>query len=233
MESIDVHDLTAAYALDAMSTDEAREYEEHLATCERCRRELAELSNVAGSLAFGVESPRPPAGLRDRILVAARAERENVVPLRPRWTLAAKAITAAAAVLAIAFAAWAVSLSRSLDSERTARRNADTAIALLADRTARRVALNGANGTLVVNRTGDAALVVSRLDRAPAGKTYEAWVIEGGRPERAGTFLGGGETSVLRLDRRVPNGATVAITLEKSGGVDAPQGPMVASAKPV
>src|SRR5204862_5350511 len=101
MESIDIHDLTTAYALDALSPDEAREYEEHLATCERCRRELAELSSVAGTLAFGVESPPPPPALRDRILVAARAERDNVVPLRPRWTLAAKAVTAVAAVLVI------------------------------------------------------------------------------------------------------------------------------------
>src|SRR5207249_11713756 len=101
MESLTMHDLTAAYALDALDASEAREYEEHLATCERCRDELAHLSGAAGALAFAVESPAPPAELRSRILVAARAERPNVVPLRPRWTAVTRAVAAVAAIAAI------------------------------------------------------------------------------------------------------------------------------------
>jgi anti-sigma factor RsiW len=232
MESLTVHDLTAAYALDALDPDEARAYEEHLAHCERCRRELAELSEAAGSLAYAVDAPSPSASLRDRILVTARAEHDNVVPLRPRWTVAAKVITAVAALLAIGFAAWAASLSRSLDSERSAREQADRVLAVLSDPAAKRVPVSGARGTLVLSPTGEAALVVSQLARAPSGKTYEAWVIEAGRPLRAGTFDGGGTTSVL-LDRPVPRGAQVAVTIEQDGGVDAPQGPMILTAKPV
>ena len=38
-----IHDLTAAYALDALDAHDEERYEEHLATCERCREELAEL----------------------------------------------------------------------------------------------------------------------------------------------------------------------------------------------
>src|SRR5919108_5982985 len=91
-----LHDLTAAYALDALDADERREYEAHLARCERCRTELASLSEAATSLAYGVEAPAPPPQLRDRILERARAERPNVVPLRPRWAVP----SAAAAVVA-------------------------------------------------------------------------------------------------------------------------------------
>ena len=36
-----IHDLTAAYALDALDAEEQELYEGHLATCERCREELA------------------------------------------------------------------------------------------------------------------------------------------------------------------------------------------------
>ena len=36
-----VHDLTPAYALDALDEIERLEYEAHLATCEDCRDELA------------------------------------------------------------------------------------------------------------------------------------------------------------------------------------------------
>ena len=47
------------------------------------------LREAATSLAFVDRGPcRRPPGLRDRVLAAARAERQNVVPLRPRRSLA-------------------------------------------------------------------------------------------------------------------------------------------------
>ena len=100
MESLTMHDLTAAYALDALDAVETREYEDHLATCDQCRSELAMLGIASGSLAFAVESPAPPAELRSRILEAARAERPNVVPLRPRSSSRPVVALAAAAVAA-------------------------------------------------------------------------------------------------------------------------------------
>ena len=97
-----IHDLTAAYALDALDPHDEERYEEHLATCERCREELAELRDPVAMLAYGVESPAPPPELRDRILDAARAERSNVVPIRRRWPAALGAVAAVAATVAIA-----------------------------------------------------------------------------------------------------------------------------------
>jgi anti-sigma factor RsiW len=234
MESLTMHDLTAAYALDALDAEESREYEEHLATCERCREELAQLGGAAGALAFAVESPAPPPELRVRILESARIERPNVVPLRSRWTDATRAVAAVAAVAAIGFGIWAASLSNSLGNERSAREQADRAIRLLSDPTASRFALTGrTSGSLVVSQDGEAALIVSRLARAPSGKTYEAWVIKNGMPERAGTFDGGGDTSVLPLERAVPNGAKVAVTVERRPGAEQPSGPIVLSGKTV
>ena len=233
MESLTMHDLTAAYALDALDAEESREYEEHLATCERCREELAQLGNAAGALAFAVESPVPPAVLRSRILETARAERPNIVPLGSRWTDATRAIAAVAAVAAIGFGIWAATLSRSLDHERSALEQAKRAIAVASDPSAARVRVRGtAQGTLFVSRTGDAALVVSSLERAPSGRTYEAWVIQNNKPLRAGTFTGGGNT-VVGLERRVPAGAVVAVTLERKPGADAPHGKILLSSQSV
>src|SRR5262245_8847473 len=121
MASLSAHDLTAAYALDALDAREVHEYEEHLATCEQCRADLALLTVPAGALAFAVESPAPPPELRARILEAARAERPNVVPLRRRWTVAAAAVAAAAAIVALGIGLWAATLHRSLSHERSAR----------------------------------------------------------------------------------------------------------------
>jgi hypothetical protein len=227
MESLTMHDFTAAYALDALDAREAREYEEHLATCDRCREELAELGGAAGALAFAVESPVPPAELRTRILDSARAERPNVVPLPLHLAAATRTIVAVAAIAAVAaigFGIWAASLSRSLDRERSAAQQAKRGLAVASDPSSARVRVRGtAQGTLFVSRTGDAALVVSRLERAPSGRTYEAWVIQNGKPLRAGTFTGGGNT-VVGLERPVPPGALVAVTLERKPGADAPHG---------
>jgi anti-sigma-K factor RskA len=226
MEARDIHELTAAYALDALDANESEAYEAHLGQCERCRAELAELSEVAASLAWVVEAPAPPPRLRARLLEAAGAERENVVPLPVRnpWLLrATSAVAAVAACAAIGLGVWASSLSNSVDSQRAASASAEKAAQILADPAARRVSLTGKQGIVAVNRNGDGVLVVRRLPAAPAGKTYEAWVIPPGEaPRPAGTFTGGSAASVLALKQMVPDGAVIAATVEKAGGVSSP-----------
>jgi anti-sigma-K factor RskA len=222
MEANAIHDLTAAYALDALDSEEAREYEAHLAHCERCRGELASLSETATALAYAAEAPAPSAGLRSRILQQARSERVNVVPLRPRWAVPAAAAAAVAACAAIGLGIWAASLSSKLDRRNETLASQQRVAAILADPASRRVAFEDGRGTLVVTPMGEGVLVLRRLKPAPQGRTYEAWVASGGSPEPAGTF-DGGETVVLkRLDRLVPEGAAVMITQEKDGGTDAP-----------
>ena len=61
-------------------------------------------------------------------------------------------------------------------------------------------------------------------ERAPSGRTYEAWVIKDNKPVRAGTFSGGRATTVVPLEREVPSGSIVAVTLERQPGADAPHG---------
>ena len=116
---MDVHDLTPAYALHALDEGERERYEEHLPRCERCREELAELTESAAALAWAVESPAPPPTLRKRILAGAAAESENVVPLRRLrpW----QGIAAVAACAAIGLGIWGATLSQSLRHERAAR----------------------------------------------------------------------------------------------------------------
>jgi len=183
------------------------------------------------------ETPRERADAarnRARILAAAAAERTNVAPLparRARPTRALAAVAAVAACAAIGLGVWAASLSRSLDAERSARATEARALAIYLDPDARRIALRGRDGTLAVDATGRGALVVRRLPAAPSDKTYEAWVIPAGAdPVRAGVFRGGGDTTAVPLERRVPRGAVVAVTVERAGGVDAPTQSPVATA---
>jgi anti-sigma factor RsiW len=215
MEANALHDLTPAYALDALDPDDAREYEAHLARCERCRAELASLSEAAGALAYATEAPAPPAELRARVLQQAQRERPNVVPLRSRWVAPLAAAAAVAACAAIALGIWAASLHGKLDRQ-------ERLATVLGDPAAQRNALAGNRGTLVVSANGEGVLIVKRLVPAPQGKTYQAWVSRGGAPQPAGTFEGGPKHSVILLGRRVPQAAKVLVTVEKDGGSDTP-----------
>jgi anti-sigma-K factor RskA len=217
----DVHDLSALYALDVLTDEERASFERHLQECERCRTELAGLRDAAGSLAFAVEGPAPPPELRNRILDAARAEGQNVVPLRPRRSFAvsvAAAIAVAASAAAVALGVWAASLHRSLSHERET-------VSVLSDTRARHVPLRGARGQLVVTPSGEAVLTVD-LPKLPKGKTYEAWVADPNvRP--AGVFSG--RTTKLRV--RVRPGAQVLVSVERAGGTDAPTTTPIVSAR--
>jgi anti-sigma-K factor RskA len=191
---MDAHDLTAAYALDALEPEEAEAYERHLSRCEECREQLAELSETSAALAFAPVAPAPPPRLRGAILDAAAAERSNVVPLvRRRWVSRGLAVAAAAA--ACVAVGLGVALSQSSKPQE--------------------------RWTVSVGRHGTATLSVSGLAAAPSGKTYEAWIIPTGRaPRRAGLFSG--STSAVRLRGAVPQHAVVAVTVERAGGTDAP-----------
>lgn len=214
MGDSDLHDLTAAYALDALDEGDRDAYENHLAHCADCREELAGLQGAVTALAYAAEGPAPSAALRERVLTAARAERSNVVPLRPRWAVPSAVAAAVAACAAIGFGLWSVSLQHHLTRERATR----DALALVAQPNARRLKLAGANGVVGVTPDGRAALAFASLEKPADGKTYEAWVVVDGTSRPAGTFRG----RTLVLTRTVPAGAAIAITLEPAGGSSVP-----------
>jgi anti-sigma-K factor RskA len=64
-------DALAAYALDALDRDEAAFVERHLATCARCRAEVATLRDTTAMLALAVPTVTPPSELRSRVLQRA------------------------------------------------------------------------------------------------------------------------------------------------------------------
>lgn len=112
-------DLLAMAALNALSPSERRMLEAHLAICEECRREFAELGEGVRSLAESLPtrpmSPEHESVMRARLLARAAADREKVTPIRKppappapkaapvrpspaRWLAAAALVIAAGAV---------------------------------------------------------------------------------------------------------------------------------------
>jgi anti-sigma factor RsiW len=231
----ELHELSAGYALDALEPEEREAFEHHLAECPQCQEELASFWEVAGALAVAADGPAPRPELRDRILADARAETQTVVSLdsRRRISPVLAAVTAVAAAVAIGLGIYAVSLNNDLDSTRSALTAQENAAALLADPTATSVALQSGAGRLVVGSDGDAVLVLNDLPAAPAGKTYQAWIVDDQMPVSAGTFASTGDQAVVPIPQAVPDGAVVAVTIEESGGASSPTLPPLAASEPV
>jgi len=75
-------DLAAAYALGALSPEEARAFEAFLATSVEARQEVAELQETAALLALSAPEAQPPAALRARVLDAVAAAKVRPLPAR-------------------------------------------------------------------------------------------------------------------------------------------------------
>jgi anti-sigma-K factor RskA len=117
MDHDTIVELSGAYALDAVTPDEARIIEEHLAGCASCGALVADLRSTVRVLPYSCEMVDPSPALKRRILDLADAERKAEARLRRNaqgagsvsdagrrsgawsWVRSYGAIAAAAAVL--------------------------------------------------------------------------------------------------------------------------------------
>jgi hypothetical protein len=67
----DVHDRSAAFALDGLDGLEKVSYGSHITQCVSCREDVADLRDAAELLSVGIELPVPVA-LRDRLQAVTR-----------------------------------------------------------------------------------------------------------------------------------------------------------------
>ena len=232
----EAHELIAGYALDALEPADRARAKELLERSEEAREELRTLTETTAAMATAVSGPAPPPELRERILQSARDDRQTVVPLesrrRPRLVPVLGVAAAVAAVVAVALGIWGFSVSSDLDESRAALAQARAAATVLASPDARTVGLEQGNGSLVVSGS-EAVLVLNDIEGAPQGKTWEVWVLDGETPVRAGLFAGGQARDVVPVEGGVGPGAKVLVTLEPSGGVDAPTTSPVVTSNPV
>jgi anti-sigma-K factor RskA len=223
-----VDELIAGQALYALSPDDEERVALHVAECDRCRRQLREAEALAGSLAYGVPAAEPPPDLRDRVLasvepvVAAAPARTAAARPQPTrrtrsWSWWPRVAAVAVPVLAAAvvgLAIWNVSLHDDLSGLHSQ---------LFHGRAGN---LRGV-GNVVVKSDGNATLYAS-IKQAPAGKTYEAWVIRGKVALPAGLFRGGGTVN-LKLTRDARPGDVIAVTIEPAGGTKKPTATPIAA----
>ncbi len=227
--------LVSVHALDGLDPADAAAVDAHLESCESCRAAFDEALETAAALALSVPPVEPPAELRERILVTARAlpQEQAVVtpaaaPARKRERRRFREIFTPSRNFAAAFAIAAALLgvlyvserdkASTLEAQRDSSALVSQALAAPGTEVVPLSGPGGEGGGALVLAADKKPLVVSDLLPAPPGKVWEVWTIpSGGAPVSAGLMQGGSD-NVLQLQDPVSSGTTVAITAEPDDG---------------
>jgi anti-sigma-K factor RskA len=228
----DLHKLTGAYAVDALDDLERARCEQHLAGCEDCRAEVAELRETASLLADSV-AVTPPESLRDSVLAGISQIRPMPpeVPVqapttiasaharrrRPVWTtfLVAAALIVVAGVGVASWRPWATDEVPQLTAAEQVLRAPDAEEVF--------VDLGEAGRATVVRSKAEDRAVIRTEDMvsAPDGKAYELWFISGDEFTSAGLMPDAPDQTVV-LDGSAAEAAAVGITVEPAEGSEQP-----------
>jgi len=236
MNCTDLRDHYEFYALGLAEEPERSEIREHLDRgCEVCMLEIKRARDLVALLG-GTPTPAAPSPkLRRRILASVGAEE----PRRFGWSPFLAGATAMCLAAAVYFGGREWDFSRQVLVLRAQSRSQIIELTRLNEAFA---ILNGADttvtsfgekqpvpkGKLFVNPSLGFLMIASNLPQAPAGKTYELWLIpraKGSQPVRAGTFQTDSNGAVMHMEHAAVDTAStayVAVTMEVEGGVDAP-----------
>ncbi|NNN29690.1 anti-sigma factor [Streptomyces sp. S3(2020)] len=244
MTTADLHTLTGAYALHALSDEERKAFRRHLAACEPCTQETAELSATAARLGLAASvTPRP--AMREQVLqrittVRQESPREPALPRTDRTASWGRAVSrwALAACIAAATALGGIAVWQheraedALEQARRAEQGTDRIAAVLAApdaRTRSAKLADGATGTVVVSESQDRAVfVVSGMAHPPSGKVYQLWFDDHGSMRSAGLMDPGRSDQAVLLGGAVDGASGMGITVEPAGGSTAPTSSPVA-----
>ncbi|MFD5395892.1 anti-sigma factor domain-containing protein [Streptomyces sp. NPDC127097] len=238
MSTVDLHTLTGAYALGALSEQESAEFTRHLAQCPACTQEVRELQETAARLALAVAEV-PPAGLRTRVMAALpevrqlppRGRHATVTPLRRGIRFRLPYLAAAACLVVAALAGGlAVQARNEADAQRDrsarAEQQAATVSALMAapDATFHTTALKGGgSGTVVASqRRGQTAFLYHGLPALSGQRVYELWYSRNGAMEPAGLVRTGSSSGTMLLTGGPQGADGVGVTAEPRGGSSRP-----------
>jgi hypothetical protein len=229
----DLHGLSGAYALDALTGLELDQFEHHLHRCPPCENEVRGFRETATRLALAVAAS-PPLALRERVLTAASVTRQlppevrdtaRARPARGPW-LPRLGVAVAAAAVAAAVALGVIQSSTQQQLNHARAENASVAAVLAAPdaRLAVRPTTAGGRATVVASQSRHALIIsTAGLPALSGGKVYELWFVAGQAARRAGLLPApaAGRTAPLLAPGLVP-GDAVALTVEPAGGTSQP-----------
>jgi anti-sigma-K factor RskA len=233
--STDLHTLSGAYAIDALSPAEAEEFEKHLDECPACREEVRELQGAAARMGAG-EATVPPPSLRARVLAAA--DQQPQLPPRVtsiterrsrRWVPRAAAGLVAAAVL---LAAAVVGINRPWEQDAPpVAGNPVSEVFTAPDAHVETVRTADGHRLSVATspESGQMAIKTATLARLKGDQVYQMWAKHNGRVTSVGLIEDLSAGKVMPIPTY---GTTVAITVEPEGGSKKPTNPPIVEMDP-
>ncbi len=247
----DLHSLAAPYVLDALSAEEAAEFEGHLADCESCTLDVQEMRETTAALAASTAT-HPPAAMKDRVLAgistlpqagspssgsvssatpSSASGSDSVVDLSDRRarhearSTVNRWLAGVAAAGVLVAGALGVSTYQANQRADEAQLAADQMSAVLADPDAvmeRAEVAGGGTGTFVTTPDGGPAVFTAAgLPDPESGQTYQLWAID----DAGATSVGLTEPDAGKVSELIdmPPGSTAfGVTVEPSGGSDQP-----------
>jgi anti-sigma factor RsiW len=232
--------LAGLYVLDALEPAERALVEAHLATCTKAHDEFQEVGGVAPALATLAEPVAAPEALKSKVMADYRAgagapvrqpaafSRKSVIrapapvvetpipaaivtPSRSPWL--GWAAAAAAVLILVVTAGWAVMAQQHADAESQRAQVLAQAINIMSSPRSESTVMHGAlqadgaRGFAALDDNGAGYLVLVDVPAAPAGQVYQAWYITSNQPTSAG---------LLSID----SGGFVAFALGHTGQLD-------------
>jgi len=241
----ELREIYELYALGVLSPEEKSEIDEHLERgCAECGAGVRRAMEVSAMFATLTEQVNPPKRLRKRVLASIGAQ-----PATSRWT---SVWAIAAACLAIALVIVGLKTTGDLDEARHQLRasneqrdeaqrellvsrsqlsNVREALQFLNEPETVQATFGGGKalpprGRVFVNPSRGVLLIASHLPPAPAGRTYEMWVVpKKGNPLPAGLFQSDAQGNAMHLLAGPVNRAqtaAIAVSEEPESGSPAP-----------
>lgn len=241
-----LEDQAPSYVLGALTLEEQRAFEAHLAECDLCAVAVRSLTPVAAALASLVPPAEPAATVRVRLLAA--------LP-KPSRSYGAWLAAAASVAVAVALGGYAAQLrgrvatlearlrETTARAEASERRMADvrrtafeaqSEVAVLAAPDLARIdlagqpAAPGASARAFWSRSHGLVFTASNLPAPPPGHAYQLWVLTKQPAPISVGMVKPDASGRVRVQfgtpQDLPAPTAMAVTLEPEGGVPAPTG---------
>ena len=220
--STDLHTLSGAYALNALSPEEAEQFRTHLEACAACSQEVRELQEAAATMG-ATEAAVPPAYLRARVLTAVdqtpqlppHVTRGNVVKFARRlWGTVL--LAAAAVVVIVAGAIGITQIGDGQDDQQSLL--ADAVVEVFQADDAHRATMETSNGGEISVATspelGEMAVDTHELPPLDEQHVYQLWAIQKGTVSSVGILE---REKGAAMEMPTPD-TEVSITVEPAGG---------------
>ncbi|MBV8694454.1 MAG: anti-sigma factor [Chloroflexi bacterium] len=243
----DFNELSGAYVLDAITEEERKAVEEHLAHCSSCVLVVKELHSIVDLLPLAVPQIDPSPELKHRVLaslqenadvspqtttparlvelVKTRPVQQQLTPSRTFWSRWGTQLIAAVAVLLLALSSGLTAISSALQGPNHA---LQTPVVVLTDTIYGRAMAPEAQGQLLYIPEQNVTILVMHGLPQVHDKVYQGWLIKDQKPISIGLLTVHNNVATLGFHDKAQGFTAVAVSQEQGPSPSAKPSEVVA-----